>query len=213
MPVYLKKQIGVSAVLGVWEITESPETLMKMVKLNDEEQQQYGNFKNDTRRMHWLSYRVLLKELVTEKEYSHVIYDEFGKPYLQFDSHFLSVSHSGKYSAAIVSRDHPVGIDIEITHPKIEKIVHKFLSDKEQQSIGEKFRLEKLYVYWGAKESLYKLYGERNLLFQEEMHMQPFEYNGCGTFAGEINAEKLKKKFVIHYEKLNEYMLVYTVAS
>lgn len=212
MPVYLKKNIENYSTLGVWEITETPDVLLQKVGLNAEEEKLYNGFKNDVRRMHWLSYRVLLKELITDKEYSHVIYDEFGKPYLQHDSHFLSVSHSGKYSAAIVSRDYPVGIDIEITHPKIERIVHKFLSDKEQQSIGKEFRMEKLYVYWGAKESLYKLYGERNLLFQEEMYLQPFDYKGQGSFNGEIKTEKFRKEFVLYYEKLNDYMLVYTIA-
>lgn len=213
MPVYLKKKIGKTAELGIWEITESPEFLLKKVQLNDEEKQRYEKFSNDTRRMQWLSYRVLLNELVTPEEYSHVIYDEYGKPYLQFDSHYLSVSHSGKYSAAIISRDFPVGIDIEITHPKIERIVHKFLSEKEQQQIGDSFRLEKLYVCWGAKESLYKLYGKRNLLFQEHIFLSPFDYTPAGTFSGRIDIGKFKREFSLHYQKLNDYMLVYTVAN
>jgi 4'-phosphopantetheinyl transferase len=213
MPVYLKKKIGKSAALGVWEITETPEMLLRQIDLNEEEKKLYEGFRNETRKMQWLSYRVLLKGLVSADEYSHVIYDEFGKPYLQYDSHHLSVSHSGKYSVAIISRDYPVGIDIEITHPKIEKVVHKFLSEKERLSIGESNRLEKLYVYWGAKESLYKLYGERNLLFQEHLHLQPFDYNGQGSFIGEIDTGKFQREFLIHYEKLNDYMLVYTVAS
>jgi 4'-phosphopantetheinyl transferase len=213
MPVYLKRNIADSSLLGVWEITETPEVLLRKIRLNKEEKDLYDGFRNDTRRMQWLSYRVLLKELITEEEYSHVIYDEFGKPYLLYDSHHLSVSHSGKYSAAIVSRDFPVGIDIEITHPKIEKVVHKFLSDKEMKHIGDASRLEKLYVYWGAKESLYKLYGERNLLFQENILLQPFNFAEKGEFTGEINTGKFQKEYTIHYEKLNDYMLVYTIAS
>lgn len=213
MGIYHIRNIKHNTVLGVWEIAETPDELFGKIKLNAEEGNRYSRFRNDIRRMQWLSYRVLLKEMMSEEEYSHVIYDEFGKPYLTCDSHHLSVSHSGKYSAAIISRDFPVGIDIEITHPKIEKVVHKFLSEKEAEGIGMENRLEKLYVCWGAKESLYKLYGERNLLFQEHIHLNPFDYQEKGIFKGEINTGKFKKEFKIHYQKLDDYMLVYTVAS
>ena len=213
MGIVLKKNIDDIAVLGLWEISESSEFLRSGIMLNEEEEAQYVRFRNDLRRMQWLSYRVLLKEMITVEEYSHVMYNEFGKPYLQYNSHHLSVSHSGKYSAAIVSRDFPVGIDIEVTHPKIERVVHKFLSEVEMNNIGTASRLEQLYVCWGAKESLYKLYGERNLLFQEHIHIHPFDYKGKGVFTGEINTGKFQKEYILHYEKLNDYMLVYTMAS
>ncbi|MFH0866327.1 MAG: 4'-phosphopantetheinyl transferase superfamily protein [Bacteroidota bacterium] len=213
MPVYLKRNLQKDTLLGVWEITETPDMLLRKIGLNDDEEKQYCGFRNDTRRMQWLSYRVLLKELISDEEYSHVIYDEFGKPYLQFNSHHLSVSHSGKYSAAIVSRHFPVGIDIEIIHPKIEKVIYKFLSDTEINNIGIASRLEQLYVCWGAKESLYKLYGEKNLLFQEHIWLHPFDYVGKGVFCAEINTGKFQKEYAVRYEKLDDYMLVYTVAS
>lgn len=213
MGVYFIKDIDESAVVGLWEITETVDDLFSGVKLNSEEKELYDTFKNNLRKQQWLSYRNLLKEMISPEEYSHVIYDEFGKPYLQYNSYYLSVSHSGKFSAAIVSPHFPVGIDIEVTHPKIEKVTHKFLSEAEINKIGTKSRLEQLYVCWSAKESLYKLYGERNLLFQENIFLNPFEYNEKGAFTGEINAGKFRKEYTLHYEKLNDYMLVYTVAN
>lgn len=213
MPVYLKRNIHNSALLGVWEITETSEELLERISLNSEERKLFDGFRNETRRMHWLSYRVLLKELISEEEYSHVIYDEYGKPYLQIDSHFLSVTHSGIYSAAIVSREFPVGIDIEKLHPKIERVIHKFLSQKEVENIGTEHRLEKLYAYWGAKEALYKLFGEKDLIFQDHIHLSKFVYGEKGNFNGKLDNGKFQKKFILQYEKLNEYMLVYTVAS
>lgn len=213
MPVYLKRNIAGCAFVGVWEISETPEVLLSRIRLNNEEEKQYNGFRNDVRRMHWLSYRVLLKEMITDEIYSHVIYDEYGKPYLQYNSHHLSVSHSGKYSAAIISRNSPVGIDIEITHPKIERIVHKFLSESEMNKIGTVSRLEKLYVCWGAKESLYKLYGERDLFFQEHILLNSFDYKEKGIFTAQIKTGNFQKQYNVHYEKLNEYMLVYTIAS
>jgi 4'-phosphopantetheinyl transferase len=210
MGIFFKRDIN-NAIIGLWEITESVDALFSTLKLNKQEEELYNNFKNDIRKLHWLSYRNLLMELITPEEYSHVNYDEFGKPFMQNKSIHLSVSHSGKYSAAIISRNFPVGVDIEVTHPKIEKIVHKFLSADEIKNIFMESRLEKLYVCWGAKESLYKLYGKRNLLFQENIFLQPFEYNGNGILQGEIRTGKFHRKYSIHYEKINDYMLVYTV--
>jgi phosphopantetheinyl transferase len=184
--------------------------LFSNVSLNDEESKLYKGFSNDLRKLHWLSYRNLLKELISTEEYSHVIYDEFGKPYLQFNSHHLSVSHSGKYSAAIINKHSPVGIDIEITHPKIHKIVHKFLSNKEAKSIPTENNTDSLYVCWGAKEALYKLYGKMNLLFIENILLDPFAYNGAGDITGTISTNDFTQKYNLHYEKIQDYMLVYT---
>jgi 4'-phosphopantetheinyl transferase len=212
MGTFLKRNIG-NAIVGIWEITESVDHLISNLELDKQEEKLYNGFRNDIRKLHWLSYRNLLKEMITPEEYSHVNYDEFGKPFMKNRSIHLSVSHSGKYSAAIVSRNFPVGIDIEITSPKIEKIVHKFLSADEVKNIGDESRLEELYVCWGAKESLYKLYGKRNLLFQENIFLQPFDYNNDGILSGEIRTGKFHRKYSIHYEKINDYMLVYSVAD
>jgi phosphopantetheinyl transferase len=211
MGIFLKRNISESAIVGLWEITETVDELFSNVCLNDEENELYKGFSTDLRKQHWLSYRNLLKELVTPEEYSHVIYNEFGKPYLQYNSHHLSVSHSGKYSAAIINKHSPVGIDIEITHPKILKIVHKFLSEEEIKNISPANDIDSLYVCWGAKEALYKLYGKKNLLFIENILLDPFVYSGSGDITGTIKTTEFNQKFNLHYEKIQDYMLVYTL--
>jgi len=197
--------------LGLWEINETIEDLLAKISLNNEEKIIFERFNNDTRKLHWLSYRNLLQELIPSKAYSHVNYDEFGKPYLHANHYHLSVSHSGKFSAAIISGDFPVGVDIEKTHTKIEKVVYKFLSQEEISQIGELYRLEKFYVCWGAKESLYKIYGQKNLLFQENILLHPFNYQKKGMLTGQIKIADFNKNYPIYYEMLNEYMLVYAI--
>jgi phosphopantetheinyl transferase len=209
MGIFYRRNIN-NSTIGLWEITETADDLFSQIKLNSEEKELYEGFRNDLRKRHWLSYRNLLKELVPPEEYSHVNYDEFGKPYLQYNSHHLSVSHSGKFSAAIINKNFPVGIDIEITHPKIHKIVHKFLTEEEVKNISSENYTDSLYVCWGAKEALYKLYGKRNLLFQENILIKPFNYAGKGEISGSIITDDLKKEFTLCYEKIQDYMLVYT---
>jgi len=209
MPVFQKKNISDIALLGVWEITESPEMLRQQIHLNEEEENLYNSFNNDTRRIHWLSYRVLLKELINEEEYSHIIYDKNGKPFLSYNSHHLSVSHSGKYSAVIVSKENQVGIDIEKIQPKIEKVISKFLTEKEIAQLGSESLIEKFCICWCAKEALYKLYGKRQLLFNENIRLLPFIFSERGSLSGEIVTKKFHRKFLLQFEKIDDYMLVY----
>jgi len=209
MSIYLKKTLTNSSTIGLWEITEDIDVLLSQLKLNDEENALYNGFKNDQRRLHWLSYRNLLKALVSPEEYSHVIYDEYGKPYMSTDSHLLSVAHSGKFSAAIINKRNAVGIDIELIHPRIEKVLHKFLSETETAQIAVENRLEQLFVCWGAKEALYKLYGRKELDFREHMHIKPFRYVEKGNLQAWICNEEMDEKFSLNYEKVEDYMLVY----
>jgi phosphopantetheinyl transferase (holo-ACP synthase) len=210
MGIILKRHISESAIVGLWEITETVDELFSNVHLNEEENTLFKGFSNDLRKLHWLSYRNLLKELISTEEYSHVIYDEFGKPYLQYNSHHLSVSHAGKYSAAIVNKNSPVGIDIEKTLPRIHKITHKFLSEKELKNIPPENNTDSLYVCWGAKEALYKLYGKQELLFQENILLNPFVYSETGFITGTISINDFTQEYKLYYEKMQDYMLVYT---
>jgi len=209
MGIYYKKQFDQTSTIGLWEITETVDTLYNNILLNEEENTLFSCYKNELRKLHWLSYRNLLKELISPEEYSHVVYDDNGKPFLSCNSHHLSVSHSGKFSAAIISNNYPVGIDIEKIHPRIEKLAFKFLSEKEINNVDKNNKIEMLQIYWGAKESLYKILGIKELLFPENIFICPFDYNIKGEIEGEININNFSKKYSLYYEKIENYMLVH----
>lgn len=213
MGIYLKKQLDNTSAIGLWEITESADILLSQLKLDNKEQQIYNVFINNQRRLHWLSYRNLLKELISPIEYSHIIYDEYGKPHMADNTHFLSVAHSGKYSAVIISKTNHVGIDIELIQSKIEKIASRFLSETELEMISNQDRIEQLYVCWGAKEALYKLYGKKELDFRENILVKPFNYEQEGDVEAIIFKEEMNKKFCLRYEKVENYMLVYATGE
>ena len=67
------------------------------------EEDQYASFKSEIRKKQWLSYRILLKKMISPHPAS-IEYDAFGKPYLKNSDLYLSISHSGDYSAVIVSK-------------------------------------------------------------------------------------------------------------
>jgi phosphopantetheinyl transferase len=133
--------------------------------------------------------------------------DSSGKPYLSNFPHHISLSHSYDYAAVMVSKNKVVGIDIEFIKDKIERIAHKFLGKAELNFIQENDRIDQLYVTWCAKEAIYKLHGKKNISFLEHIKLEPFEYPGSGSFVALLNAGSRQRKFRVHYEKFNGYMI------
>ena len=209
MPIFFKKQINNNILIGVWKIFESAEWLVSNINFDKEDLKIFNSFKTELRKKHWLAYRILLKELIDSKSDLKILYDESGKPYLKNSNYNISVSHSFEYVAAIVSKKLPAGIDIEKISSRIERIKNKFLCETELKDINENFKLEKIYIYWCAKEALYKLYGKRDLNFITNIKIAPFNFEQKGQINGELSGDSNSKKYKLFYEQLNDYMLVY----
>jgi 4'-phosphopantetheinyl transferase len=212
MPLILNREVDSQTRLGVWKIEEEKEVLKEQAELDSFEEEQYASFKSEVRKKQWLSYRVLLKKMLSPDPVC-LEYDEFGKPHLSNTLSFLSISHSGDYSAVITSNTRPVGIDIERLKDRIYRIKDKFLTIEEDQNIGETNKLEKLYIIWGAKESLYKIYGRPEVEFQRDIFIEPFDYlcTGKGQCIAEMKTPGGLGKYDIFYERISDYMLVYAL--
>lgn len=210
MSLFLKKKLT-NAALGVWEINETVEELWKTVNLSEQELKYYSYLRSDTRRQHWLSYRLILPHLIRPGELTGIEYDEYGKPFLNNGIRHISVTHSGKFSALIASTSKSVGIDIEQMSPKIFKVAHKFLNDCELRIVFSSHAMEGLFVIWAAKEALFKLHGRRDLQFREHIRIFPFEFQGQGTIKGEIMGKESTKIYEVSYQTLENYILVYAV--
>ena len=213
MPLILSHKIDESTVLGVWKIDETSEDLKNKLALDVNDEKYFESFGNEKRKKHWLSYRLILQELLKTSNIK-VIYDKFGKPGIPgFQGHF-SVSHSGDFSAAIVSYELPVGIDIERIRDRIERISERFLSKEELDHTGNNYRLEKLHVSWGVKESLYKLYGKPDVDLQNDIRIEPFDYLciGEGTCRAAMKTLEGLGFYNIFYRKIEDYMMVWAIS-
>jgi phosphopantetheinyl transferase len=105
----------------------------------------------------------------------------------------------------IVSKDHRVGIDIELVTEKVERIKHKFLNEDElllvngqwsmvNESLGinnqstnprltESFGQEpinQLTLLWSCKESVFKWYGSGGVDFKDDIHLKVTNLNKEG---------------------------------
>lgn len=211
MGLFFTKQLPYAR-LGTWEITESLDELMKQASLSEAEQAYFAQLKSPLRRKHWLSYRLILPHLLEPATASGITYDEYGKPQLENAAAHISVAHSGKYAALILCSGKHVGIDIEAIQPKILKLTHKFLSPQEMEYKFTAHTVESLCLIWCAKEALYKLHGKGGLSFCEHIYIKQFTYTDSGKINGSIKTTEHTRKYTLHYERIEDHLLVYVVA-
>ena len=167
----------------IWKIEESTSKLQEGIVLSKNSTTRLNSMKSQLHQRGFLSIRHLLKEAgYTDAD---LIYDEFGKPHLK-NGKFISITHSFTFTAIIVSEKFHVGIDIEKQREKILKIAHKFTPFEEYKTIANVAALiSKLTIVWGAKESLYKIYGKKKLLFLHHIYIEDFRFADEKT-TGEI---------------------------
>jgi 4'-phosphopantetheinyl transferase len=139
-----------------------------------------------------------------------ILYEDSGKPYLVNDIR-ISISHSFDWLVVLFSFNGiEIGVDIEKVRDKILNIKEKFLSGKELEDLRNASH-EKYTIYWCVKEALYKALNIRGLNFAEQIFIADFIYSQAG---GEINASVYdthsKKTYTLHYQVLDNYILVYT---
>jgi phosphopantetheinyl transferase len=167
----------------IWKIEESISKLQEGIVLSENSTTRLNSMKSQLHQRGFLSIRHLLKEVgYTDTD---LIYDEFGKPHLK-NGKFISITHSFTFTAIIVSEKFHVGVDIEKQREKILKIAHKFTPFEEYKTIANVAALiSKLTIVWGAKESLYKIYGKKKLLFLHHIYIEDFKFADEKT-TGEI---------------------------
>lgn len=195
---------------GIWEIEESLDYFQSALMLSPNEHKECSNLP-DAKKLEWLATRYLLAALEGSTPRKTTSKTASGKPVLDQDRRFISLSHSHQWVSAMISSV-ACGIDIQKIVPKITRIATKFLSDEEWAWCPENTEDQLLYLHaiWGAKEALYKAYGLRQLDFREHIHISDFtNQNTHITMKGEIRKLDKKVKYALFCRQINEYVLVY----
>lgn len=213
MPIVRKIYIGNHGLLGVWQIEESVEELLSLIRFSNGDQATFERFKNKSRQAHWLSYRLAIRQLLGDPKDLEFYYDPFGKLHFRNHDYNLSVTHSGDYSAVILNNRHCVGIDIEQINTRINNVSLKFLSVEELTKVDEN-NYALLTMLWSAKETLYKLFGKGELVFDKNIILEPpTELMESGSFKGSIIREDFEQEYELKYFFIEDYVLVYCVNS
>ena len=206
MALYKTLTISSKTKVLIWKIEETIEELQQGVTLTENNSARLNSMKSDLHQKGFLSIRHLLKEInLTDAD---LIYDEFGKPHLN-NNRFISITHSFNFTAIIYSTETEVGIDIEKQRDKILKIAHKFTPIEEYKTIANHDALiSKLTIVWGAKESLYKIYGKKKLLFLHHIYVADFKFEGAKT-TGEIRFDGETTSYAVEFLEFEGFTCVF----
>ena len=138
-----------------------------------------------------------------------------GKPYVE--GYKIGISHTKGFVSVILSMSCDVAVDIEYINTRVLRIADRFLREDEkpnalQFSKGKKEKGNKDVVpdviptllFWCAKETIYKLYSDERLTFQN-IKIMDAEQGGALCGNNLITGESVR----IDYTFNNDYVLTY----
>ena len=196
--------------IAVWHVTEDYDELLELLPDADTvSHEAERKFSAECRRLEWTAVRVLLFTMLERQV--QVEYNGLGAPMLpEYEGLNISISHTKGYVAVALSKDNPVGIDVEqIERPvegkesRVERVRSRFMGDREHAdtTVG-------LLLHWSAKETVYKVMGRETVDFMTDLCIEPFDEQ---EYESEMT---LKDSFghthTVNYKVFDEFVLTYT---
>ena len=204
MPFFYQQNINETAHLAIWSIQEPASFFETDVQLAIP-------IANEERRTQHLAVRLLFKLMMPEADLSQLVMADNGKPYLIGLPFHFSFSHCKGYAACAVCDNRPIGIDIEIIHPRILKVAHKFLNDKEKDVLAgltEDATLQQLAFFWAAKEAMYKQHEQLGIDFSRDFYIPTLTTNKKGSMSAFILHKEANKEVTLDYHFGDDYVAV-----
>lgn len=206
---FVKKIDTEIGVLGIWELTEPPSSLVSAFNFSETERIEFSKIKFEKRKAEYLATRLLLEGLLNEK--TEIIYLSSGKPTLKNNLLNISISHSANLVAILIST-HKIGIDVEIENRPIDKVLHRFLSQTEMLDVEKAMDKQKAkIVYWGAKESIFKTTDFNGVQFDRQISISPFNIETGGCFSGKLTTDEVVENYKLWYFSYQNNSIVYCV--
>jgi len=203
-----KHYLNEYTILGVWKIEEDINTLLGMVDFDVVDKKKYKAFASTSRKLEFLSVRALLAELLGRE--ARIVYNKNNKPFLSDGSRFISISHSHKLTAILLSSNEKVGIDLEHMSTNIGRIAFKFINRKEKITKEPDKRVYHLYLHWCAKEAIYKICDKEGISIKKNITIEPFEVKESGEIKGSVKTKKINDTFDLFYTRYDNYTIGWT---
>ncbi len=207
MPLVYQQNINATTKIALWHITEEEEFFLKQVPLKREISHRH-------KRLQHLAGRLLLLEMYPDFPLRLIRIADTKKPFLEDEPFHFSISHCGDYAAAMVSKTHRVGVDVELLNEKIDRIQHKFMYGDELPALHTQCPMpekQSLTLYWSVKESVFKWWGSGAVDFKDDIVLQ--------SIAGEpekgVVRCEFKKQFLldVHFQYFNNNFLTWVMTD
>lgn len=203
MPLFYQQDINEHTRLGVWKIEEDQAFFLAEVP-------SHRQITHPHKKLQHLAGRYLLKLLYPDFPYDLIRIADTRKPFLPDEQYHFSISHSGDYAAAIVSRNSRVGVDVELYSEKVMKVLHKFLDGDEMLLLdgngSSPLVMETL--FWSAKESMFKWHGNGDVDFRK--HLRIFDVISPDGKEGKLNCAfrgDVEADLLLHFRLFPELCL------
>jgi phosphopantetheinyl transferase len=204
MPFFYQQNINESEHLAIWSITEPLSFFEEGMTVD-------VNIQNEERKIQHLAVRLLFSLMMPEANMKDLVMADNGKPYLKGVPFHFSFSHCKGYAACAVSDHFPIGIDIEIIHPRIAKVAHKFLNDAEKDmlaNLNEEDALKQLAFFWAAKEAMYKKHEQLGIDFSRDFNILGLTNLDRGLVSAEITHKGIISSVQLDYHFGQDYICV-----
>lgn len=207
MPLFYTHNINENTRLAVWHITEEEDFFRKI-------DIPHNIISHPHKRLQHLAGRYLLKVLDPDFPANEICL-QGGRPYLPNGAWHFSISHCADYAAVIMSREWPVGIDVEVTTDKLRLLQNKFLSKQEQEIVQHNGNsiphLQKLAACWSAKECMFKWYAKGNVDFRKDMIIQALNADADGGTIDARFGKEVGKMMHIPFKFFDSLCLAWTI--
>lgn len=204
-----QKEISSSAVIGIWEVTETKEELFSKLQWGIYDLDKYSSINNNQKSLEWLCSRVLIRVLLNTNDFIFLETDELGKPHLRNRQEKISISHSKNKAAVMIDTEKECGIDIQKILEKTMNLIPKFMNDSEQKDFYEKPNLTTIHKYWCGKEAIYKAYGRRKIQFKENVHLEKLNASFPSSSKGYVHTQNEKIEYDINFDIYEEFVMAW----
>lgn len=199
--------------IGLWRVEEEERFFLDRLSLYENELRIISRISHPVRRLEWLSSRLCLKELLNIRHPVESLNESTGKPYLSDGSFHISYSHSNRMSGAIASASSLVSMDLEdLSKKRNPQTRFLFMHPEELLAYERAQDLRVFFLIWSAKETLYKLYAKKGLVFKENLIINPDQapIGQEGVIGGLIIENGDTHTYPIHYRFYPDVLLTYT---
>jgi 4'-phosphopantetheinyl transferase len=213
MPFIALPDIDPKVLLGMWRVHEPEDYFRSRLNIYENEQRILEGISHPQKRLEWLSSRLCLKELLQIRHKVESLNAPTGQPYLSDHSFHISYSHSNMYSGAIASDQCLVSMDLEdLSKERNLQTRFLFMHPSELDYFNAVKDMRAFFLIWSAKETLYKIYTKRGVVFKENLLINPERKNieQSGTVSGILKTDEFEKVYTIYYRFFPGVLLTYT---
>jgi 4'-phosphopantetheinyl transferase len=196
--------------LCIWHVTENIEFFSRHQEWYEQELSWIQSV-HPKKRMEYLASRYLLYDRLRPTGKLPILKNEFGKLQFLDNSQYLSISHSGDFTAYIMGPKE-LGLDIQVYDKKILRILKKFLDNDELEFIAQFYEVSDKIRYsillWCAKEAVYKAHGKRGIQFNTQIKIN-FNRSSLESACLYLQDETIKYQLNYEFEKEFIWLLAY----